>query len=345
MSRAEVAGPDGRAGAAGAGPDGRASAAGVGPRGRESAITAPVPEDGTGGGGPGGGGPGGGRAVSLAWTLGLFRSELSLTFRRWRTLALLAVLAAVPVLVGIAVRIETSDGGTVGGGGPDGGGGPAFIAQVTNNGLFLVFTALAATLPFFLPMAIGVVAGDAIAGEASAGTLRYLLVAPAGRTRLLLAKYASALAFCLVATLVVAVSALAVGALLFPLGEVTTISGTRISFADGLLRALLIALVVAASLIGVAALGLFVSTLTSSGIAAMATTVGLLITVQIVDQIPQLHAIHPYLFSHYWLSFADLMREPVYWDDLVKNLGLQALYAGVFGSAAWARFGTKDIAS
>jgi ABC-2 type transport system permease protein len=149
--------------------------------------------------------------------------------------------------------------------------------------------------------------------------------------------------FCLVATLVVALSALTVGAILFPLGDLTTISGTRITFAEGLGRALLIALVVAASLTGVAALGLFVSTLTNSGIAAMATTVGLLITVQILDQIPQLDALQPYFFSHYWLSFADLMREPVYWDDLVKNLGLQALYAAVFGSAAWARFTAKDI--
>ncbi|WP_234381673.1 ABC transporter permease [Streptomyces sp. NRRL S-1521] len=283
---------------------------------------------------------GGARQPRALWTLGLFRSELSITFRRWRTLALLAVLAAVPVLVGVAVKIETSDGSTIGGGGE---GGPAFIAQITNNGLFLVFTALAATLPFFLPMAIGVIAGDAVAGEANAGTLRYLLVAPAGRTRLLLAKYATTLTFCLVATLVVAVSALVTGAILFPLGEVTTISGTRMSFGEGLLRALLIALVVAASLVGVAALGLFVSTLTSSGIAAMATTVGLLITVQILDQIPQLHALHPYFFSHYWLSFADLMREPVHWDDLVKNLQMQGLYAAVFGSAAWARFGAKDI--
>lgn len=281
------------------------------------------------------------REVRRIWTFGLFRSELGITFRRWRTLALLGVLAAVPILVGVAVKIETSDGSTLGGGGEAGG--PAFIAQVTNNGLFLVFTALAATLPFFLPMAVGVVAGDSIAGESSAGTLRYLLVAPAGRTRLLLAKYATTMTFCLVATLVVAVSALAVGALLFPVGEVTTISGTRIGFGEGLLRALLIALVVAASLIGVAALGLFVSTLTSSGIAAMATTVGLLITIQILDQIPQLHAIQPYFFSHYWLSFADLMREPVYWDELVKNLGLQGLYAVLFGSAAWARFGAKDI--
>ncbi|MER7485210.1 ABC transporter permease [Streptomyces sp. NPDC126497] len=278
------------------------------------------------------------RKASPLWALGLLRSELLTTFRRWRTLALLGVLAAVPVLVGVAVRIETGDGSSAGGGG-----GPAFISQITNNGLFLVFTALAATLPFFLPMAVGVVAGDAVAGEANAGTLRYLLVAPAGRGRLLLTKYATVMAFCLVATLVVAVSALATGALLFPLGDLTTISGTRIGFSEGLARALLIALVVAVSLIGVAALGLFVSTLTNSGIAAMATTVGLLITVQILDQIPQLHALHPYLFSHYWLSFADLMREPVYWDDLTRNLGLQALYAAVFGSAAWARFTAKDI--
>ncbi|MFD8969515.1 ABC transporter permease [Streptomyces sp. NPDC059568] len=280
------------------------------------------------------------RGLRLWWTLGLFRSELTTTFRRWRTLALLGVLAAVPVLIGIAVKIQTGDGGGMGGG-PQGG--PAFLTQITNNGLFLVFAALAATLPVFLPMAVGVIAGDAIAGEANGGTLRYLLVAPAGRTRLLLAKYASTMAFCLVATLVVAASALAVGALLFPLGEVTTISGTRISFGDGLIRALLIAVIVAASLIGLAALGLFLSTLTNSGIAAMAATVGLLITVQILDTIPQLHAIQPYLFPHYWLSFADLLREPVYWDEIVKNLGLQALYAAVFGSAAWARFTAKDI--
>ncbi|MCF3175293.1 ABC transporter permease [Streptomyces sioyaensis] len=272
------------------------------------------------------------------WSLGLLRNEIAVTFRRWRTLALLAVLAGVPVLVGVAVRIESGGGG--GGGGE---GGPAFLSQVTHNGLFLVFASLAVTLPFFLPMAVGVVAGDAIAGEAHGGTLRYLLVAPAGRTRLLLVKYATALTFCLVATLVVALSALVTGALLFPLGEVTLLSGTSISFGEGLLRALAIAGAVALSLVGVAAIGLFVSTLTSSGIAAMATTVGLLITVQILDTIPQLAAVQPYLFPHYWLSFADLLRDPVYWDQLQKNVGLQALYALVFGSAAWARFTSRDI--
>ncbi|MFF4158158.1 ABC transporter permease [Streptomyces sp. NPDC001678] len=273
-------------------------------------------------------------------SLSLYRSEVTTTFRRWRTLALLGVLAAVPVLVGIAVRIETGRGGS---GGRDGGGGPAFIGQVAGNGLFLVFASLAATLPFFLPMAIGVIAGDAVAGEASAGTLRYLLVAPAGRTRLLLAKFTTTVLFAFAATLVVAASALAVGALLFPVGEVTLISGTTVSFGEGLLRALAIAGVVALSLTGLAALGLFVSTLTNSGIAAMATTVGLLITVQILDQFPQLAAVQPYLFPHYWLSFADLLREPVYWDQILRNLGLQGLYVAVFGSAAWARFTSRDV--
>ncbi|MFG2492658.1 ABC transporter permease [Streptomyces caniferus] len=271
------------------------------------------------------------------WSLGLLRSEIVTTFRRWRTLALLAVLAGVPVLVGVAVKIETGDGG---GGGP---GGPAFLSQVTHNGLFLVFTSLAVTLPFFLPMSVGVIAGDSLAGEAHGGTLRYLLVAPAGRTRLLLVKYATTLTFCLVGTLVVALSALVTGALLFPLGEITLLSGTSVSFGEGLLRALAIAVAVAVSLVGVAAIGLFVSALTTSGIAAMATTVGLLITVQILDALPQLHVLQPYLFPHYWLSFADLLRDPVYWDQLQKNVGLQALYALVFGSAAWARFTTRDV--
>ncbi|MFD7918852.1 ABC transporter permease [Streptomyces sp. NPDC059740] len=278
------------------------------------------------------------RPVRRRWSLGLLRNEITTTFRRRRTLVLLAVLAAVPVLVGTAVRVET--GGRARGGG---GAGPAFFGEIAGNGLFLVFASLAATLPVFLPLAVAVVAGDSVAGEAGTGTLRYLLVAPAGRVRLLAVKYLTSLAFCLAATVVVAVVALAVGALLFPTGPTTLLSGTTVSFGAGLLRAAAVAGVVAASLVGVAALGLFVSTLTSSGVAAMATTVGLVITVQILDTVPQLHAVQPYFFPHYWLSFADLLRAPVYWDDLYRNLGLQAVYAGVFASAAWAHFTGRDV--
>ncbi|MFJ1703450.1 ABC transporter permease [Kitasatospora sp. NPDC088346] len=276
------------------------------------------------------------RPQTVPGFLALFRSEVGLTFRRVRTIALLAILAALPVLIGVVVKAET-DGGS--------GGGPAFVAQVTQNGLFLVFTSLALTLPVFLPMSVGVVAGDAIAGEASGGTLRYLLVAPAGRTRLLAAKFTAALTYCLVATVVIALAALATGAALFPMGEVTLLSGDSIGPGEALLRAVLVAGVVALSLAGLVAIGLFVSTLTGSGIAAMATTVVLVITVQILDSFPQLHAVQPYLFSHQWLSFGDLLRSDMYWDNVLQDLGLQALYVAVFGSAAWARFTSRDISA
>ncbi|MFF2040048.1 ABC transporter permease [Kitasatospora sp. NPDC058170] len=304
MSRAEVAG----AGGSGAAPAGAGVAAG------------PVV---------------GRRPQTAAGFLALFRSELVLTFRRVRTIVLLAILAVLPILIGVVVKIETD--------GPRGGEGPAFIAQVTQNGLFLVFTALAVALPVFLPMTVGVVAGDSVAGEAASGTLRYLLVAPAGRTRLLAAKFTAGLVFCLAATATVALAALATGAALFPLGEVTLISGDTIGLGSALLRAVLVAAVVAASLAGLVAIGLFISTLTGSGIAAMAATVGLVITVQILDSFPQLHAIQPFLFTHHWLSFGDLLREPMYWDGVLKNLGLQAAYVAVFGSAAWSRFTSRDI--
>ena len=66
--------------------------------------------------------------------------------------------------------------------------GPAFLSAVLANGTLFPVAALAIVLPLFLPVAVAVVAGDAIAGEAQAGTLRYLLVRPVGRTRLLVAK-------------------------------------------------------------------------------------------------------------------------------------------------------------
>ena len=47
--------------------------------------------------------------------LRLLRSELGLMFRRWRNRALLAVVVAIPVLLGIALRVAVPQGGQGGG--------------------------------------------------------------------------------------------------------------------------------------------------------------------------------------------------------------------------------------
>jgi ABC-2 type transport system permease protein len=268
---------------------------------------------------------------------GLLRSELRTLFRRLRTLAMLAVLAGVPILLAWAVKAFSAPSGPQEG--------PPFLFQVTSNGLFVSFTALVVTLPLFLPLAVGVVAGDSLAGEANQGTLRYLLVVPTGRTRLLAVKLASVVVFGLAAAFTVALVGMAIGAALFPLGQVTLLSGDTIGSGAAFVRALLVAAYVGVSLTGIGAIGVFVSTLTDVPIAAMATTVTLAIASQIVDAIPQLHAVHPWLPTHYWLAFGDLLREPMYTAEVGKGLWLQLGYVAVFGALAWARFTTRDVLS
>lgn len=266
----------------------------------------------------------------------MLRAELATMFRRRRTIAMLGALALVPILIAIAVRV-TSAG--------DSGRGPAFIGDVSQNGLFVAFTALTVSIPLFLPLTVGVVAGDTIAGEANLGTLRYLLTAPIGRARLLLVKFVAAGAFAIAATLAIVVAGVAIGALLFPIREVTLLSGDTIGAGDFAVRALLLVGYVSLSLLGFTAIGLFISTLTTVPVGAMAATIVLAAASQIVDALPQLSAVHPWLFSHDWLGFGDLLRNPISWDSYGQNALLQLGYIVVFGALALARFTTKDVLS
>jgi ABC-2 type transport system permease protein len=269
----------------------------------------------------------------------LLRSELRLVFTRRRNLAILAVLACAPVLLGVAIKLGAH--GNRGGGG----GGPAFIGQITQNGLFLAFTSLVVTLPLFLPLAVSVVSGESIAGEAAAGTLRSLLVVPVDRTRLLAIKFAGIVAYAFAAAAVVGAAGVLVGFALFPTGPVTLLSGGAIPLGAALLRVALVALYVAAVLTAVAAIGLFVSTITEVPLAAMATTAILVVTVEILDAVPQIASLHPWLFTDGWLAFGDLLRDPVALDQMTHGLLVTAAYVVVFGSLAWARITTRDVTS
>ncbi|NMR19456.1 ABC transporter permease [Cellulomonas fimi] len=265
------------------------------------------------------------------------RSELRVLFGRPRTWAMLLALAAIPILIAVAVRLSSEP--------PGPGEGPPFLDRVTQNGLFVGMTALVVSIPLFLPLTVGVVAGDTIAGEASLGTLRYLLVAPAGRVRLLVVKYVAAAVFCLAATLTVVVVGALVGLALFGAGPATLLSGDTVGVGESAVRALLVAVYVTVSLLGLSAVGLFVSTLTEVPVGAMAATVVLSVVAQVLGQLDQLAWLHPWLFSRHWLGFADLLRQPVSWDSFGDNALLQAGYVAVFGALAYGRFVTKDVLS
>ena len=263
------------------------------------------------------------------------RSELKIIFGRRRNIAGLGVLAVVPVILAISVRLSS----------PNQSGGPDLIIAIAGNGLFVAFGALALELPLFLPLAVSAISGDSVAGEANLGTLRYLLAVPAGRTRLLVIKYTAIVIFALAATFLVALIGTIMGLSLFGGGDMTTLSGTQIPLADSVWRLMLSSLYLAVQFSALGAIGLFISTLTEQPIGATIAIVLVDVLMFILDSISQLAWLHPWLLTHWWTAFADLLREPMATESIERGLITAAVYAGVFWLAAWARFSTKDISS
>jgi len=266
------------------------------------------------------------------------RSELAVLLRRRRNQALLAVLASLPVVIAAAVKSTSHQAGQ------DNDGGSLF-ASITDNGLFVAYASLQAVMNLFLPIAVSVVAGDAIAGEANAGTLRYLLTVPVGRTRLLVVKYLSSVIWCYLCAAVIAAVGVLAGVAFFGGGNVTLLSGTSVTFTEGVVRLGWIVAYLGLMLAVIAAIGLFISTLTEVPVAAMAATLVLVILSEVLDVVPALHSLHPWLFSHYWSQFADLLRDPIPTEALQHGCAVAVAYIAVFWSAAWVRFGGRDITS
>ncbi|WP_448061378.1 ABC transporter permease [Cellulomonas hominis] len=277
-----------------------------------------------------------GASRAAAWWR-LQRSELRLVFGRRRNQVLLVGLALVPLLLGVVLYVaqDTALGGQ----------GPGFVGRVTGNGLFLVVAALFLCLPFLLPLTIAIASGDAVAGEAAAGTLRYLLVVPVSRTRVLLVKAVAALAFAAAAVLAIAVVALVTGAIFFGLRDIVLLSGSTLPLGAGVLRVAGVVAYVGLSLTGLVAVGLFFSTLTEVPVGAMAATVIVAVVSTVLDSLPQLSAIHPGLLTHHWFDFAEFLRLQVDWGVLGGGLAVQAAWVAIFGTLAWSRFTTADVSS
>jgi ABC-2 type transport system permease protein len=265
----------------------------------------------------------------------LLRSEVRLIGGRRRNQMGLLVLALVPIVLAISVKVSSRNAR----------GGPDFLDSVTSNGLFVPLAALGVEMGIFLPLAISMLAGDAVAGEANLGTLRYLLTVPVSRTRLLVVKYASLCIGALWGVATVAVAGAVIGVALFGTGPLTTLSGSQLEFPAALGRLVLVVLYLGACIAALGAVGLFISTLTEQPIAATIALMIFTILSWILDAVPQLEWLHPWLIVHEWLSFADLLRDPPLWDNVLRGLGVDAAYAAVFGLLSWARFAGKDITS
>jgi ABC-2 type transport system permease protein len=268
--------------------------------------------------------------------------KLVLRPRIWLSVALLCGLPAV-----VAIFLATTELA------PPPGQGGAFLSAVLRNGSLFPAAALALVLPVFLPLAVAVIAGDSVAGEASTGTLRYLLVRPVGRTKFLLAKLIALAVFVLGAVLLVVLTSLILGVTLFgngaeavgQAGGVTSLSGASLGPVDVVSRLLGAIGYIVLSMLGFGAIALFLSTLTDSALGAALGAIAVLVTSSVLEALEAATVIKPYLPTHYWLSWIDFFRDPVLWRNIDSGVILQLVYIGLFFAAAWANFATKDVTS
>jgi ABC-2 type transport system permease protein len=264
--------------------------------------------------------------------------ELHQMVRSRRTWATILLIDALPTLVAVLLGLTDI--------GPRPGTGPAFLSAVLTDGTLFPLAAMAIVLPLFLPIAVSIQGGEAVAGEAQQGTLRYLLVRPVGRTRLLMAKLVSVMAFVLLTLVVVAATAYVSGTLLLgnsDIGATTTVSGTTMTQQELILRTLIALGYALLSMLGVAAIALFLSTVVDTPLGAALGTLAVLVASTLLLTLDAADTLAPYLPTRYWLAFVDLFRDPILWRDVVRGSVLQLVYVAVFLGAAWANFATKDV--
>jgi hypothetical protein len=139
--------------------------------------------------------------------------------------------------------------------------------------------------------------------------------------------------------------ALLMGVILFPVGPITLLSGTTVSLASGLLRVLLVALYASVGMAALGAVALAASTFTVHPVGAIAAALVLVLASEIADAVPQLSAMHPFLPSHFWLSWDGLFRAPIDASGVQHGLLSFVVYIVIFGTIAWARLTSADITS
>ncbi|MBE1576043.1 ABC transporter permease [Amycolatopsis roodepoortensis] len=271
--------------------------------------------------------------------LRLYRAELRWIFRRPRTLAVLGLLALIPVIIGVALTLVDPTETNGGGGGGDG----ALLASAVNNGFILPVAALTMTLGLLLPLASAMAGADAIAGEAAHGTLRGWLIAPVGRGRLLAIKAFGVATVSTIAVLAMTFTGFVTGLVISGTDSMFTLTGSTLSAWDALGRVLLVAAWVVLQLWAVGAVALAISAFTEHPMLVVASVLAGTIVFTILGFLDAVSWLHPFLLNENWTQApASVLMDPVDTAMLGEGALRAACYIAIGLSIAYARLTTRD---
>ncbi|PJA98431.1 MAG: hypothetical protein CO128_07420 [Ignavibacteriales bacterium CG_4_9_14_3_um_filter_30_11] len=273
----------------------------------------------------------------------LIKIELYKIFRKWRTYIGFAAVTFLILLIQFAVSIGEKDA----------------ASRLTNqlsdsflmvgnllNGYFISYMILNAII-VNIPFLIVLVAGDILAGEATAGTYRILMTRPVSRFQVVLSKFLASLIYSFMLIVWLAVLSLTLGLILFGSGELIVFQKGLIIFAkdDIFWRFILAYLMAALTMCTVASLAFFFSSLVENAIGPIVTAMAIIIVFAILSAIPIdfFQTIKPYLFTNYIFSWNLFFEDTLNYTELLKALGVLIGHIVVlFGITAYI-FEKKDI--
>ncbi|MGH3761151.1 ABC transporter permease subunit [Actinophytocola sp.] len=267
----------------------------------------------------------------------LLRAELRFMLRRPRTMIALGMAAVVPIIAGIGVSLATTaptnaPNQSIGG----------IAAIVADNGLILSVLVLLLSMNMLLPLVGTMWSADAISGEAAAGGLRNLLLAPIGRPRLLAVKAFGIAVLCLVTVTIMAVVGAIAGIVILGGDSMLTMSGSTLPFGQSVGRLALLTVLVTVQVWAVAAVALAISAATDHPLVVLSVTLGGVIVFHVLGAISSLDWLHPVLITTGWPELVDVARDPMPTDAITDGVLRAACYLVIGYSLALARMVTRD---
>lgn len=273
--------------------------------------------------------------------------EWTKQWSRRRTWVVLASAAGFPVIMTIAIWAA----------GParrDRVGDLPLVIVPQRSGLSVPLIALSSTMRFFLPLLVAIVAGEAIAGETSSGSLRYALARPVSRTKVLLSRAVAAGGIASAGIVLLAVVAFLAGWVFFGWHGLQAVNGDQTTTGSSLVvfspwaatgRLVLSTLYVAAGMASVFTFGLFLSTLTSRPSIAVFGAAALSVVSRVFngDYLPGVSAVSPYMPNQDIDLWQHLFTSPADTTHMARFLLLQLGYATAFSLAAWWAFTRRDL--
>ncbi len=278
-------------------------------------------------------------------TLGL-RVELVRQIKRRRTLVAFLLVVALPLIVVTAVKFgPSSDNGGGDGGGGFGDGDFDLVGLATSGAWNFALTMLLFSSGFLLIIIAAMFLGDTVASEANWSTLRYLLVAPVPRRKLLRTKAIVGLILTLIVLLTLVVASWAIGALAFGTEALASPFGGALSQGESLQRLSIVTTYIAITLLFPAGFAFLMSVLTDVPLGAVGTAVIVVIIFNILDAIDALGNLRRFLPTDYGAAWVDALNPEIVWNEMAVGAAYNIIAFAVLVTIAVLRFDRKDITS